>query len=206
MVRLAPARIGALAVTSLLLLGSLASCTSTARINDVYMALDAEGDRRRSVFFTDSKEIHCVVEMGIGREGTTIESIVRQLQAYDFEADRFFETDRVAANTEAAPQAGTGLQKLDITLKPSGPNGEDATGEPFPPGRFQCEAYLDGKLEQVAIFNIDFPPCPQASIRPGSLCYGFYKKDLECPKYGVTSRDPLACGCRIGTGWECQKG
>lgn len=206
MLRLAPARIGALAVTSFLLLASVASCTSTARVVDVYMALDGQGDRKRNIFFTDTKEIHCVVELGIGRTGSTVETIVRQLQAYDFEADRFFETDRVVANAEAAPQPSQGLQKLDITLKPAGPNGEDASGEPYPPGRFQCESYLDGALEQVAIFNIDFPPCPQASIRAATLCYGFYKKDLQCPKYGVTSRDPLTCTCRVLDGWECQKG
>ena len=45
-------------------------------------------------------------------------------------------------------------------------------------------------LEKVAIFNIDFPPCPTAHILPGSLCYGFYKKLDVCPKYGETSRDP----------------
>jgi hypothetical protein len=184
----------------------LASCTTTARVDDVYTALDSNGDRRRNVFFTDSKEIHCVVEMGIGRPGTTIESLVRQLQAYNFESDAFFETDRVVANAETSPPRAQGLQKLDISLRPSGPNGEEAIGSPYPPGRFQCEAYLDGTLEQTAIFNVDFPACPQASIRPKTLCYGFYKKDLRCPKYGVTSKDPLTCTCSAVTGWECEKG
>jgi hypothetical protein len=183
----------------------LSSCTTTARIDDVYLALDANGDRKRSVFYTDTKEIHCVVEMGIGRPGTTVESIVRQLQAYDFKGDRFLDTDRVTANAETAPQPGSGLQKLNITLKPSGPDGQDADGAPFAPGRFQCEAYLDGQLEKSAIFNIDFPPCPQAAIRAASTCYGFYKKGLQCPKYGVTSHDPLTCTCKIA-GWECQDG
>ena len=78
-----------------------------------------------------------------------------------------------------------------------------ADGQPFPPGRYQCEAYLDGKLELVSIFNIDFPPRPTASIPPGSLCYGFYKKIDVCPKYGVTSRDPARCRCTFDKGWEC---
>lgn len=116
MVRVAPARLGTLAVTSLVLLGSLASCTATARIDDVYMALDAAGNRKRNVFFTDTKEIHCVIEMGIGRPGTTVETIVRQLQAYDFEANRFFETDRVIANSETAPQRNEGIQKIESAV------------------------------------------------------------------------------------------
>jgi hypothetical protein len=206
MVRPARTRGVALVSLALALVASVSSCATTARIDDVYLALDANGDRKRVLYFTDTKEIHCVVEMGIGRPGTTIESLVRQLQAYDFQKDTFFETDRVIANAESSPQPGQGLQKLDVTLKPFGPNGEDAPGSPFPVGRFQCEAYLDGKLEQVAVFNIDFPPCPQAAIKPDSPCDGFYKKNIECPKYGVTSRDPLTCACKVVTGWECKKG
>jgi hypothetical protein len=186
----------------LLLVAAVSSCTTTARVTDVYMALDGTGDRKRNVFFTDSKEIHCIVEMGIGRPGSTIEAIVRQDQSYDFIADRFFEADRVLANAELAPSPQQGIQKLDVTLKPAGPNGEDATGSPYPPGRYQCEAYLDGALEKVTIFNIDFPPCPTALILPGSLFYGFYKKVDVCPKYGDTSRDPARCRCTI-KGWEC---
>lgn len=196
-------RLWKLALTTTLLVGAVSSCTSTARITDVYMALDGEGDRKRNVFFTDSKEIHCVVEMGIGRPGTTVEVIIRQDQSYDFIADRFFDADRTAANAENAPTRQQGIQKLDVTLKPAGPDGEDATGSPFPPGRYQCEAYLDGSLEKVAIFNIDFPPCPIATIRPGSLCYGFYKKLDVCPKFGVTSREPAKCRCSQLKGWEC---
>ena len=192
---------------ALLLLGAVvpcvSSCTSTARVSDVYMSLDANGSRKRNVFYTDTKEIHCVVELGVGREGVTVEAIIRQLQAYDFEADRYFETDRVAANAENSPSPSNGIQKLDITLKPANQNGEEAAGTPFPPGRFQCEAYLDGKLEQVSIFNVDFPDCPTAAIRPLTLCFGFYKDESVCPRYGITSRDPAKCRCLSATGWEC---
>jgi hypothetical protein len=190
-------------LTSALFVGALSSCTTTARVTDVYMALDADGNRQRNVFFTDTKEIHCVVELGIGRDGVTVEAIVRQLQAYDFIQDRFFETDRVSANAESSPGKTEGIQKLDLVLSPAGPNGEDAMGAPFAPGRFQCEAYLDGKLEKVAIFNIDFPDCPTSAIRPLSLCYGFYKNLDVCPRYGVTSRDETKCRCSNKVGWEC---
>jgi hypothetical protein len=206
MARLAGARTPHLwkfGVSFVLLAGALTSCTSTARVTDIYMALDGNGDRKRNVFFTDSKELHCVIELGIGRPGTTVEAIVRQNQSYDFIADRFFDADRVLANVESAPKPQEGIQKLDLALKAKGPDGSDADGQPFPPGRYQCEAYLDGHLEQVSIFNIDFPPCPTASIPPGSLCYGFYKKIDVCPKYGDTSRDPARCRCTFDKGWEC---
>lgn len=206
MARLAAARfpdVWKLCVSSLLLAGALSSCTTTARINDIYMALDGDGNRRRNVFFTDTKEIHCVVEMGIGRPGTTVEAIVRQDQSYDFAADRFFDADRVLANAETSPSAGQGIQKLDVTLKPVSPDGTEESDSPFPPGRYQCEAYLDGRLEKVTIFNVDFPPCPTSTIFPTSRCFGFYKKLDVCPKYGETSRDPARCRCSILTGWEC---
>jgi hypothetical protein len=196
--------IGARLVVSALLLPALVSCTATARASDVYMALDAAGDRKRSVFFTDTKEIHCVVELGIGRKGATVETVVRQLQAYDFAADRFFATDRVIANVEASPTPVDGIQTLDVALKPKAPDGTDANDGPFLPGRFQCEAYLDGTLEQSAVFNIDFPECPASTIPSRAMCFGFYKQNLECPRYGLTSRDPAKCRCSSATGWGCE--
>lgn len=188
-----------------MLLGTIVACTSTARITDLYMSLDADGSRKRSVFVTDTKEIHCIAEMGIGRRGSTVESIVRQSQSYDFTEDKFFETDRVLANVENAPSPQEGIQTLDLDLKPSGPMGEDADGQPFPPGRFQCEARLDGELQKVVVFNIDFPDCPTATIKPASLCFGFYKKDTVCPKYGNTSRDKATCTCTVEKGWDCEQ-
>ena len=197
------ARLGARITALLVLCGTLASCTSTARISDVYMALDGNGDRKRTVFFTDTKEIHCIVEAGIGRKGVTIETIVRELQSYDFVADRFFPSDRVSANVETAPSPGDGLQKTDVAINPKAPDGSDAAGGPYAPGHFQCEAYLDGTLEQTAIFNVDFPPCPAAAIRPATTCFGFYKQNAQCPRYGVTSRDAAQCRCSPTKGWEC---
>ena len=195
-----------LAVASVLLLAAVSSCATTARINDVYTALDATGTRRRNVFFTDTKEIHCVAEMGIGRPGVTVEAIIRSLQSYDFVSGRYFEQNRVLANAEGSPQRAEGIQHFDVTLKPAGPNGEDATGQPFPPGRFICEVYLDGELTKTAIFNIAFPDCPTALIRTGTQCFGFYKDLYVCPKYGVSSGDERKCRCNKATGGECDPG
>jgi hypothetical protein len=197
-------RLGAVLVCAAAV-GCTASCTSTANVSDVYLSLDGEGARKRNIFFTDSKEIHCIVEMGIGRKGVTIEVLFRQLQSYDFKQNKFFETDRVLASAENSPQPADGIQKYDVSLLPSGPNGEQVSGGPYPPGRYQCEARLDGALEQVAIFNIEFPECPTATIKPLSACYGFYRSPFECPKYGLTTRDPAKCRCSATAGWECDE-
>jgi hypothetical protein len=182
---------------------SPASCTSTANVSDVYLALDADGARKRNVFFTDSKEIHCIVEMGIGRQGVTMEVLFRQLKFYDFNLNKYFDTDRVLASAESSPQPADGIQKLDVQLLPSGPNGEQTPGAPYPPGRYRCEARLDGALEETAEFNVDFPGCPSATIQPLSKCFGFYQSPFECPKYGLTTTDPAKCRCSAAKGWEC---
>ncbi|MDB5217861.1 MAG: hypothetical protein JWO86_5788 [Myxococcaceae bacterium] len=203
MAPLAPARIGALAVTSLLLAGALSSCATTARITDVYMALDGQGDRKRNVFFTDTKEIHCVIEMGIGRKGVTVEGLVRAIQDYDFQADKFFDTNRVLANAEGSPSPAEGVQKFDVSLKPADEKGMIVDGAPFPPGRFVCEATLDGVLEKVTVFNVDFPPCPTSFIVPASVCIGFYKSNTVCPRLGASAVGSPLCHCDAITGWQC---
>jgi coenzyme F420-reducing hydrogenase gamma subunit len=203
MARLGSARVGALVVTSCVLLASLSSCATTARISDVYTALDGQGNRKRNVFSTDSKEIHCVVEMGIGRPGVTIEALVRQVQAYDFKTDTFIAVNRVIGNAEQSPGPSQGIQRLDIALVPLGPNGEQVSGQPFTPGRFICEASLDGALEMTATFNVDFPDCPMSLITPSTLCFGFYKNLSVCPRYGVSSTGGPNCQCDQTKGWQC---
>jgi len=198
-----PRKIGALAVSSLLLLASVSSCATTARISDVYMALDGQGDRKRNVFVTDSKEIHCVIEMGIGRKGVTIEAIIRQVQAYDFASDMFYETNKVFANAEASPSPGDGIQTLDVALKVLDATGQPQDGAPFPPGRFVCEVSLDGAPQGSAIFNIDFPECPASTIIEGTVCGGFYKNQTVCPHYGASGMTPPNCQCDDIKGWHC---
>ncbi len=203
MARFGSARIGALVVSTFLLLGALSSCATTARISDVYMALDGQGDRKRNVFVTDSKEIHCVIEMGIGRKGVTVEALIRQVQAYDFPSDKFFETNRVVANAEASPHPSDGIQLLDVQLEVLDASGSAAQNAPFPTGRFVCEATLDGELQRTAIFNVDFPDCPAATIIGGTQCIGFYKNLAVCPRYGVSAGGPPNCQCDELKGWQC---
>lgn len=182
----------------------LPACTSTAEVGDVYMALDGSGARRRTVFYTDSKEIHCISELGIGREGVTIEGIIRQIQRLDpADPTRFLTTNRVLAAAEASPSRAETMQLFDLQLSKEGPNGETGDAVPFLHGRYRCEIYLDGELKGSAVFNINEPPCPTATIQPGTMCAGFYAPGKECPAYGDSSSDPARCTCNPTRGWSC---
>lgn len=198
-------RLAAYAATALLLVISGASCSTTANVTDVYMSLDGDGTRRRNEFFTDSKEIHCIGEAGVGRPGVTAEGFVRQLQAYDFATNKYEPVDRIVAYGETAlARSPNGLVRLDLSLKP-GTATEQAAGSneaPFVAGRYQCEVLLDGELEGTAIFNIEFPPCPPAIIVPFSRCFGYYRENDLCPANGATAAQEPKCSCTLG-GWQC---
>ena len=78
-------RLGAALAFVSLVASALPACTSTANISDVYMALDGDGNRKRNIFYTDTQSIHCVVEAGIGRDGATVEVLIRQVQRFDLD-------------------------------------------------------------------------------------------------------------------------
>lgn len=197
-------------VASLLAGTTVVACTATANVAAVYTSIDADGARRRNVFFTDSKEIHCIAEVSNGREDVTLEGIIRQLQVYDFGAGSYANVDRVVANIEVRPQRTSGPPaKIDVALStaagasaPGGEGGQET--QPYPAGRYQCEILLDGALVGTALFNIDFPPCPTAVIQPGSLCVGYYRPSDACPRDGesTSTPNPPRCTCEP-SGWSC---
>lgn len=209
-----------LAIATFAGLGSaMGACSGTANIDDVFMSLDSDGTRRRNVFYTDSKEIHCVVEAGIGRDGVTIETLVRQVQRFDLDTGRVTATDRVIAQAESAPSRSTGPQKIDLVLDKNQialidtapgatttPTGTmpKAIETPFPVGRFACEAKLDGVSKGTAVFDIVLPDCPTSSIISNTLCYGFYPQGQQCKRYGVSSTSDTLCLCEKAKGWQCE--
>jgi hypothetical protein len=190
-------------VVALALTATLSACTTTANITDVQMSLDPDGDRIRNVFYSDTKEIHCIASASVGRRGATIETLIRQLAQYDFDRREYIETDAVAAYIEESPAPSAEPFTVSVKLTPLGRDGSPDGELPYPVGRFQCEVRLDGELKGVSIFNIDFPPCPTAIIVPTTLCWGFYEEDKVCPYYGESSRDPRTCRCSRLGGWEC---
>ncbi|MCL2725963.1 MAG: hypothetical protein FWD69_16180 [Polyangiaceae bacterium] len=210
--RRASAVITALAVV----VPAFAGCTQTANVSDLVMALDGNGDRKRVTFYTDTKEIHCVATLGIGREGVTIEGLVRQTQRADLTP-----VNVVVAYAEGTMSPAEGTQKFDISLTPVDASGADAGADsgdssgasnnvPYPVGYFQCEVYLDGELKRTALFNIEYPPCPVTFIASGTVCAGYYEINKKCPiaGNGLSAVDPAICNTAVcctceTSGWSC---
>ena len=212
------ARFGAALGVLGIVLSASTACSTTANIGDVYMSLDGEGLRKRNIFYTDTKDIHCIAETGIGRDGVTVEVLIRQVQRFDLDTSKTIPSDRVVTQVETSPTRTDGLAKLDTTLDkhqlglydgvavpvtdPDNPPPAPAD-EPFPVGRFICEARLDGVLKGTATFNIQIPPCPTAQITPFTACYGFYPEGQQCKRYGDSSAEDDSCTCDKQKGWDC---
>src|SRR5437868_14056186 len=111
-------RCAVLVAGALLIVALAPACSKTANVTEVFTALDSAGFRKRNEFFTDTKEIHCVVKAGVGRPGVTLEAFVRQLQAYDFPTNKYVPVNRVLAYAEEQLQAGNGQQNVDVGLSP----------------------------------------------------------------------------------------
>lgn len=206
-------------VSGLTLALSAASC-STANIVDVYTAIDAGGVRRRSLFFTDTRTIHCIVEAGVSRRGSTLEILIRQIERLDPVTSALVPADRVHKRQEYATATGGELELFSAQLEPNedraaagaadagadggAGDGNDGPSEvPNEPGVYQCEAYIDGKRHGgTASFRVEFADCPPAEIVTGMFCRGFYQQGRECKRFGESSSEPAVCACR-GNFWEC---
>lgn len=179
------------------------ACSSTAGVGDVWTSPDEDGGRRRNIFYTDSKAIFCLAEVGVGRTDVTLEIIIRYIQEYSITERRVTNTNKVVAYHEERPERTNDRTAIKaIGLVPADPTGKPDDKLPFQAGRGQCEVYLDGKLEGTAIFNIGFPPCPSAAIVPGARCGGFYEEGKDCPMFGETGDPSARCRCD-GSAWQC---
>jgi hypothetical protein len=187
--------------------GAAPSCTATANVGDVWMSLDEDGARRRSVFFTDSKTIVCIAEVSAGRDNATLEMQFHRVQAYDFVKEGFSNVDVITDYMEVRPAITQGKPQrvaLRVVRTSTDENGkvkedEDAA---FLPGRMLCEVRLDGELKKSVTFNIDFPSCPGELIRNNDTCFGFFRLGQECPESGALGAPEPTCRC-TEDGWEC---
>lgn len=163
-------------------IASLTACPiATAGIFESYMSID--GERRRNVFFSDSTNIVCSVEVRGARTNVTTEMLVRQTQVLTFEPPlRATDTNVILAYADFQ---GAGKQTLELKPPDRADAGSQPQAKPFPVGRFQCEIYLDGKLEETLPFNVNYAPCPPQRIDPGAQCGGFYEKNRSCPAGGA---------------------
>lgn len=177
---------------------------ATAGLADAYMALDGEGNRKRTVFFTDTSEIFCVAEFASGRPDVTVTATMRQVARYDAAQKRFVDADIVQSIEEIAP-GKTSKTKLAFQLTKTDPTTQQPNDAlPFPAGSFACELRVDGELERALTFNVDFPECPDTAIATGSPCAGFYPAGQQCRASGKSSGDPRSCTCDEAKGaWLC---
>lgn len=192
------ARVLALGFCGIASLAGAPACTATANVSDLYLSPDEDGTRRRTTFFTDSKKVHCVAELGVGRPDVTLKIFFRQVQKRKPEDNSVEDTDIVVGFLEFKPDRSDSKVKEVAFIEPN-------QGAPLPAGRFICEAVLDGELAKSATFNIDFPDCPTAEIIPTSRCLGFYDLGRSCKKAGLsgTNREGT-CVCELG-GWKCDR-
>jgi hypothetical protein len=162
------------------LLGSLAC--KTAGVAHAFMALDSEGGRQRTTFFTDTNQIWCDVQYSSGRTDLTIDVQIRATSLWNDQLQTLVPVDEVIANGEVAGQVGmelvTGFQwtQVDATGSPA-----PAGMVPYPVGNFVCDVSLDGQPEASLPFAIEYPACPVAPAATGAPCAGWVKSGSACP-------------------------
>jgi len=174
----------------------LASCGSPGAT--VFMALDNDGTRKRSTFYTDTEAIVCVAEVPAPKNGITVSALIRQTRSDH-------NVNYVLGIGEQVPQkqaAGTSVPKVAFALVKSlaGDTGlDDST--PWPAGAFQCEVSVDGTLKGIATFEIVVPDCPLYPVAAGILCKGFYPKGASCPAQDQS----IKCTCDDSGYWVCPR-
>jgi hypothetical protein len=165
----------------------------TAGFKDTYMALDATGNRKRTVFFTDTESIYCVAEMASGVDDVTVTAKLRARTLYDEFTGQPYALGTIIGVEEQAPGAGT---DITVSFQVEKPDGSDT----YPAGRLTCELYLDGKLESELDFEVRYPNCPFEPIEPESSCAGVVLRGARCPS---PSGGSCTCGSESGL-WACE--
>ena len=125
-----------------------AACTATANVDDAFMALDSDGNRKRDVFFTDTAQIYCVAEFASSRTDVTLNMRLHQLTRYDFVQNAIVPFDSYPTEVELAPGVSQrGFQSLQLVK--TAPDGTQDDNLPYFAGDYQCEIFLDGKLTKT---------------------------------------------------------
>lgn len=183
-------RAGALAL--LCALGAV-SC-NTAAVKRGYMSLDAQGDRHRTIFYTDTDTIFCIGEMAIGRKDATLGATFRALDFASPPKGDYVATDTVLAVTDTvANSTGDDVTASFQLLK-------KRSMDPWPAGYFQCEISIDGVKEETIPFEIRYPDCPFQPSFDGDNCLGFFLPGATCP--GADSAQ--TCVCSDAGAWQCR--
>jgi hypothetical protein len=178
-------------VALLLLVCALGGC-DTAGFRDAYMSLDADGNRERQRFFTDTEAIYCIGKLASGVDDLTVTASIRAQQLYSPHDGSASKVDFQVGAKDIAPGAG---EDITVAFELEREN-DDA---PYGAGKFVCELAIDGEVRERLPFEVAFPRCPEAPISVGTACAGFVLEGARCP-------NPLGHPCTCGgeQGWQCQ--
>jgi hypothetical protein len=176
---------------------AVVACQS-AGVGRAYMALDANGDRKRTQFFTDTQTVWCDVEYSSGRTDLTIDVRIRATELWDDAVQARVPVDAVLSTGEIAGMQGTGTIAgfQWVLLQPGGGPAPSGT-VPFPVGNFVCDVTLDGQPVASLPFDVDFPACPVPPVVTGATCSGWVQEGSVGPD---SVGDPCSCS---GGVWSC---
>jgi hypothetical protein len=170
----------------------LTTACDTSGFRDAYMALDSEGNRERTRFFTDTENIYCVGKLASGVDDLTVSATLRAEQMYSPRDGKPYDVDYYLGVEDEAPGKGKDITVAFLLEHPN----SDA---PYPAGRFVCELALDGEVAERLPFEIAFPDCPEAPIVSGALCAGFVVEGARC-----TGALSTPCTCGSDGVWSCR--
>lgn len=179
---------------ALMLLCSLAVSCNTAAVKHLYMSLDQDGSRKRTVFYTDTDKIYCIGELAVGRKDVSITATIRSTASAPLPTG------------ESIPFAST-LAAKDIT---PGGTGEDVIASfeilkgnmdgPWSAGDFVCDLSIDADVVDSTAFQIQYPQCPAVPPFNGEPCEGFFRPQSTCVG-GITAQ---TCVCSTEGDWKCR--
>jgi hypothetical protein len=176
------------ALAGLCAFGGSGACSGNGGVHDVYMALDAAGERRRTTFFTDTESIYCIADVTGARTGTTVNAYVVQTSTPTGPSENILAVgEQVASGPES-------LLAFELVKPASAPDA------PWPLGNFECRIDIDGTPAASATFDVEMPICPVYPVTAGLSCAGYYPANARCPSADAT----IVCTCDATTGtWLC---
>ena len=169
------------------------SC-NTAAVKHSYMSLDQDGDRKRTVFYTDTEKIYCIGEMAIGRKDVSITAALRSTALAPPPSGASVPLASTLAIKDVTPGSTGSDVIISFEILKSNMSG------PWPAGDFVCELSIDGELSASVPFQIEYPDCPLAPPFDGDSCAGFYLPQSTC----VGALSAQSCVCGDDGVWQCR--
>ena len=170
----------------------VAACGSSTEARNLYMALDASGNRPRDTFFTDTKQLFCNIDYVGQRRDTTVQARIHQVSREASWGGVVTAGSYILGGGEQVPGTGSQVVSFAFTLVPApGSTGEPQGQLPWPIGDYRCEITVNGVSEGAAPFRIIYPTCPELPPTPRSSCIGFVRPAQACP----ATNQAVNCTC-----------